>query len=698
MNRLAIFACLVVVSMFSQELRAGVLYARRPGTEAPVYNLVISKIRTTIDIVGQLAVTHVDEEFFNDNSLRLEGFYAFSLPEGAKVDGLWLWVDGKRLTFIVKKTAEAQRLYDSVVIGTRRDPAILESLGANRFQLKVFPIEPHSSRRVEVQYFHTIPLTPDGTVHYRYPLNMLGYQTTPVEVTDIRINVRSAHRIESFGTSFDNRPLLNRVTRIDESSFTVGFGLENENYTEDYELWYKPQGIFDVFPALAWKDTANPSGDGYFMTWHPIRPDSVGRQYRDLVFVLDASASMDGARITAVRSSVKSILHKLTTDDDFRLVIFSSNVMTFPSTQELVPATAEKIQEAEQFIDRYYQAIGGTNYEAAFMAAFDAVFRPAADKRLLFLTDGEPTLGKLSSAELIQIIRARNTAQVRLHPLVYYSQTIQVVTDIANAFGGKVTVVDQTDNLETVISRLMLDLAVGAMLNPSVQYLNGKTYHVYPLAFSAMTAADQVITTGRYIGDGAEKARLTYTNKDGSPAQMTRDVNFDGMLTSWKQVAAYWAAKRIDDLLDQIKRFGETTELKNSVINLSIQHQVLSPYTAFLVLETNPVDPPTDVEATRVVPESPRFVSIHPVPFSMSRHGVVILEFDMPSESYVTLEIRDVLGRLVRRVFQGDRIPGRHVIRWDGRGESAAFVSTGLYYVTLRAGGISVTRELLVTR
>ncbi|PLX30871.1 MAG: hypothetical protein C0600_07265, partial [Ignavibacteria bacterium] len=98
---------------------AGVLYARRPGTETPVYNLLISNIRTSVRINGQLAVTHVDEEFYNDNSLTLEGFYAFSLPEGAHVDGLWLWVDGKRLIFIVKAKEEAERLYDSVVVGQR---------------------------------------------------------------------------------------------------------------------------------------------------------------------------------------------------------------------------------------------------------------------------------------------------------------------------------------------------------------------------------------------------------------------------------------------------------------------------------------------------------------------------------------------------------------------------------------------------
>ena len=94
-----------------------------------MYPRRISHIRTSVTITGQLAVTHVDEEFFNDNNLTLEGFYAFQLPDGARVDGLWLWENGQRKIFVCLKKEDAERKYDSVVIGTRRDPALLEALG-----------------------------------------------------------------------------------------------------------------------------------------------------------------------------------------------------------------------------------------------------------------------------------------------------------------------------------------------------------------------------------------------------------------------------------------------------------------------------------------------------------------------------------------------------------------------------------------
>ncbi|MDJ8954144.1 hypothetical protein PTM75_15295, partial [Clostridium perfringens] len=86
-----------------------------------------------------------------------------------------------------------------------------------------------------------------------------------------------------------------------------------------------------------------------------------------------------------------------------------------------------------------------------------------------------------------------------------------------------------------------------------------------------------------------ERVKLEYLGKHNELTSLTRDIDFQDWITDLKQVGAYWAAKRIDDLLEQINTQGELPELVQSVVNLSIKHQILTPYTAFLVLETNPV-------------------------------------------------------------------------------------------------------------
>jgi len=698
MKHRVILSVCVLLLCAGMEARSGVLYARRPGTETPVYSLYMSKIRTQVRIEDQLAVTHVDEEFFNDNGITLEGFYAFQLPAGAKVSGLWLWVDGKRLRFIVKKLEDAHRMYDSVVIGVRRDPAILESLGKNRFQLKIFPIPPNSSRRVEIRYFHTLPLTPDGYVHYSYPLNTLDYQSTPVDVTEMTIQLHTRRRILDLETAFDDKPLLNRVIRNSDSAYTITFGLEKQNYTCDYTLRYRPEKIFDDFSALSWTDPTDPGSDPYFMAWHNVADTAREGEERDIVVVLDGSGSMSGDRIESVKVAVKNLLWKLGPEDCFRIVLFGSNAISEPVDKSLHKAETGNIEQAIRFIDRYYEASGGTNYGAAFQSALDADFRPASDKRLLFLTDGEPTVGVTGLHDLLSLISSVDRFGIRIYPVIFFSPRIDLLYDIAQARGGVVTTVDVGDNIETIISRILLQLELGGLRNPRVTWLQGKTRMVYPKEFPEVVSSSELITSGRYSGDGMESARLEYSTFAGTPQTVIRDVDFDPSATDLREVGAYWAAERIDELLEQIDRYGKIPELVSSIIDLSIKHQVLSPYTAFLVLETNVIDPPTTTTDDHAV--YPAKFTLHPLypnPLRLFSGAGAVIRFDLGEASSVRITVTDILGRTVRVLSDGALEPGSHQILWDGRDDPGNPVRPGTYFIRLTVGSQTVSAKACIT-
>ena len=679
---------------------AGVLYARRPGTETPVYNLLISNIRTSVRINGQLAVTHVDEEFYNDNSLTLEGFYAFSLPEGAHVDGLWLWVDGKRLIFIVKAKEEAERLYDSVVVGQRRDPAILESLGKNRFQLKVFPIAPYSSRRIELRYFTTLPLTDDGTVHYRYPLNLQGYQSVPVEQTSLRIDVDSQLPLTDVKTNFDGNPLLCRTTILNANSFAVDFGTEDQFYSQDFELSFRPAGIYSIFPALSYKDPDAEGDHSYFMCWHPVRDESVQQesQPRDLVFVLDASGSMRNGRSETVRNAVVAILGKLRDIDRFRIVLFSSTAMHFPSYNLLLPATAENIADGIEYINTWYQPSGSTNYEQAFIAGLSCDYRAEAVRRMLFLTDGEPNVGVYSTEGLLNTIEQHDELGVGIYPVIVYSDRIDQLYDIADERGGKVTMVEASDDLETVISRIMLEMDIVGISSPTVSYENGNTVFVYPKEFNSILSLDKLITTGILLGTEPEQIRLSYSNAAGQPVSTVRSVDFVSARTDMKQVASYWAAKHIDALIQEYNNLP-TDELKQSIIDLSIQHQILTPFTAFLVLETNPIDPPTSTTgSTETVPDHISLGRSYPNPLSLSSGALSTIPFTMTRSAQVRIVVTDILGRELRVLYDGERGVGHHTVHWNGRNALGSMVAPGTYFVRLMSGSVSLTLRISVIR
>lgn len=700
MKRVCTIGLLLLGMILTSTAEAGRLYARRPGTEAPVYNLTISNIRTSVKIVNQLAVTHVDEEFYNDNNLTLEGFYAFQLPEGAKVDGLWLWVDGKRLIFSVKRKEEAQRLYDSVVIGVRRDPAILESLGSNRFQLKVFPINPRSSRRIELQYFMTLPLGTDGMVHYSYPLNNLNYQSIPVSQTSLTIDVQSHFAISEFQTNFDNRPLMNRVTRVNDRRYTISFGTENTNYTEDYLLAFRMEGMEEFFPVLTYATPNVPTEDPYFILWFPLQKGAQASGPRDYAFVLDGSGSMLGNRLAAVKETYKKLLPTLRPNDRFRIVLFASNAISFPTDTSLLFATPENIAAGLLYIEKNYEANGGTNYQAALQAGLSANFRSEADKRMIFLTDGEPTLGALTYQALLSVITQHDTSNVRLFPVLLYTTQITLLYDLAAARGGKATNIEQGDDLQTVISRLLFEMSLSGVIDVKVSYRNNNAYDLFPRTYQALVGTDQLISTGRFMFDGTEQVEIRYTDPQGNPASRIQNVMLSRANSSLIQVSRFWAAKKIDALLADIKTYGELPELKNSIIALSEKYMILTPYTAFLVLETNPIDVNAvdDLIAQGALAKEFTLYQNYPNPFSAMRGQSTTITFDVPHASGVKIVIYDLLGRVVRVLVDGAFTGGRNTITWDGRDTSGAIVQSGAYLCILTAGGLQKSISMTLAK
>ncbi len=62
------------------------------------------------------------------------------------------------------------------------------------------------------------------------------------------------------------------------------------------------------------------------------------------------------------------------------------------------------------------------------------------------------------------------------------------------------------------------------------------------------------------------------------------------------------------------------------------------------------------------------------------------------------LEVRDVRGRLVRSLIEGERSGGSYAVEWDGRTDAGRPVASGIYLVLLEVAGERFSRKLLLLR
>tara|TARA_X000001036_G_scaffold93187_1_gene85694 strand:- start:17246 stop:17863 length:618 start_codon:yes stop_codon:yes gene_type:complete len=79
-----------------------------------------------------------------------------------------------------------------------------------------------------------------------------------------------------------------------------------------------------------------------------------------------------------------------------------------------------------------------------------------------------------------------------------------------------------------------------------------------------------------------------------------------------------------------------------------------------------------------LLPSKIKMLPNYPNPFN----PVTNIKFELPEETYVSIRVVDVLGRLVRSLINEKRIAGGyHHIKWDGLADSGTSASSGVYLI-----------------
>jgi hypothetical protein len=96
----------------------------------------------------------------------------------------------------------------------------------------------------------------------------------------------------------------------------------------------------------------------------------------------------------------------------------------------------------------------------------------------------------------------------------------------------------------------------------------------------------------------------------------------------------------------------------------------------------------------------PRALSLsqnYPNPFNPS----TTIEYEIPATSGKTpvrILIYDIRGRLVKKLVDREKAPGRYQVHWDGLDGRERHVSSGAYLYKIEAGDITSTRKMLLVR
>ena len=117
------------------------------GAEQPVR---LQSLQIDVEVSAGVAETRVTMEFFNPNNRVLEGELQFPLLAGQTVTGFALDVNGKLRDAVPVEKARAQEVFEDIA-RQRVDPGLLQSTLGNNYKLRIYPLNPRSSRTVAIR-------------------------------------------------------------------------------------------------------------------------------------------------------------------------------------------------------------------------------------------------------------------------------------------------------------------------------------------------------------------------------------------------------------------------------------------------------------------------------------------------------------------------------------------------------------------
>jgi len=208
-------------------------------------------------------------------------------------------------------------------------------------------------------------------------------------------------------------------------------GRDFEPQADPWRIWWeKNRAAFKPPPAPKEGETILGKRDGKAVYFYGIRSQS-----KRVVFCIDISGSMnfplDGrggskpARIIRAKKELNQALTALPEDALFNIVVYSVSVKIWKKRMQ--PANLKSKQAARKFVDRL-DPTGGTNIFDALLTSLDVAAGGVGKKKrkkgkdpeadtIFFLTDGQPTAGRITDAQQIleEITRRNAVLGVKIH-------------------------------------------------------------------------------------------------------------------------------------------------------------------------------------------------------------------------------------------------------------------------------------------
>ncbi len=502
--------------------------ARRGGaplslTASDGTGLTLVSMSARAVVEDPLAYTELHLEFENPEDRVLEGTFSITLPESASISRFAMQLGDDWQEGEVVERQAARRAYEDF-LHRKQDPALLENAAGNQFSARVFPIPAKGKKHLIVSYSEEL----STSAPYVIPLQGLPKMARlDLEVFVGEGGARAGLAVKDEAPSGD-------------------FVVERQRLSGADGLRSGDLAVVRVRPAL---------GD---------QPDVLG----PTLLLVDTSASRAlgfEQEVALTGELVRRLAASAGPATSLTVACFDQSVET------VFEGPASGFGDAELAKIRERGALGASDLSGALRWASKKVEERGLTRAVL-LTDGVVTAGTSDAGELAKQASVLGESGVlRLDAVMIGGiRDESVLRRVVGAgFSRMGVVADGDDGAEAVASRLGKSVASGvAVAVPGARWS-------WPSELSGVQAGDEVLVYAEVPEAEAVRVRLGDTE-----LPTPKLVGVTPKLLERSLARAKIAS------LEARAATKEGEDARRSILDLSVKHRVLTPYTALLVLET----------------------------------------------------------------------------------------------------------------
>ncbi|KAM9733364.1 von Willebrand factor A domain-containing protein 5A-like isoform 3-T3 [Menidia menidia] len=552
----------------------------------------------------------------NKEDKPLEAVFVFPLPGDAAVCHFSAKLGKTHVVAEVKEKQQAREEYDDALSSGQQAFLLEESeQSSDIFSMSVGSLPPGESASIRLEYVTELAVQADDGLRFCLPA-VLNPRYQPQGAAGVAVQVTSVPAsLVPYSLSFSARVSAPRpISKVESSSSLEPLQYLSADQTQatvklskahkfdrDVELliYYKdahqPTAVVEAGQASAKSGTL--MGDAVAMvSLYPEFPQAVMSSLQscgEFVFLMDRSGSMmcpinnqkqQETRISSARDTLLLLLKSLPMGCYFNIYSFGSQFEhIFPTSVEYSEKTME---DALKKVEQMQANLGGTEILQPLRHIYSQPCIPKQPRQLFVFTDGE--VG--NTKEVIALVR-KNSGSHRCFSFgIGEGASSALINGLAKEGGGHAQFITGTDRMQPKVMQSLRFALQPAVEDISVTWSLPKEVSATVLSppITILFQGQRSLIYAQLTGKGSEAAVGSVTVKyslAGQPSESQLHFSLKPAEDTGLTVHRL-AARTVIRCLESEERSleQEKKEVKEKVVDLSVQSGVSSSFTAFIAV------------------------------------------------------------------------------------------------------------------